>query len=124
MLYLIQFSLFQNYLYRLIFKVNVKFDQLTSVDNMTILMPKTTVLLPVYPGFTKIAIWPSPNSVSFGLCLYWDIAIYDLFQTSSFYGLQSIKPFSSEMCPSGAMKLPFYQGCLYVAYQSDDPTEV
>ena len=98
-------------------------------DRSCLTVVMAIVSLPCFEGFNSIAIWPDSQNVSFIFILWKYFLILEsswlnsndlnLYQASSSYGLLSTTAINNVVSTGYVLTLPFFNGCKYVAYQSD-----
>ena len=66
----------------------------------------STVRLPIYAGYTKFAVWPSPQ------------------MEISCYGLLDVDSILNPVQTGQWAEFPFLPGCIYAAYRANENTEV
>ena len=104
---------------------NLSFSVIRDIKTTMFSCPQqTTASLPYYPGYTRFAIWPSPNSVSnLWVKHHMNHNLID-FQANSYYALFSKAPICSPVSSGQSVNLPFFPGHLYAAYQAEDDYQV
>ena len=85
-------------------------------------MASASVFLPVFNGFNRIAIWKGPGLVS---KIKIDIRFIKFYiQARSHYGLISKNQIADPVVTPVTALVPYYHGCIYAAYQTEDMREV
>ena len=85
--------------------------------------PMGKVSLPCYEGFTKFLVWPKHHAVSTCTCKQ-TLSTILYFKVKSYYGLMAKEPIPPPAHSGNNVVLPYYPGCLYVAYQAEDGKSV